>query len=375
MMAIPINCKRLVEVDFPMVAVSTASAKEKDIKTGSFGAVHVWWARRPLASCLAMNFACMVPDPDDGNCPTALRRIIAIALDKLQRAPGGQVKFEHPNKTWDVAGDGDLSASRNRPKSLRKRLLKFIGEYSRWDLKMSESHTKCARSIIIGCHDGNPKLLDSFAGGGSIPLEGQRLGMEAFASDINPIPLLLNKLQLELLPKLENEIFAKAELELNSMNSYIKNELMSVFDIDGHRKKGEIPIGYLCARQVICEGVDCGVLFPMLSSPWISKTKKQKICYSFHKEGAQLIVGLIGNPLTNQIPIQTSNRGNAICPICNHETSVSSVKKQMKSQKGGANNSRLLIVITKPIDGSGRIFRLPSEKDISTRNNSTTILK
>jgi len=63
MMGIPINCKRLVEVDFPIVAVSEASAKEKDIKTGSFAAVHVWWARRPLAACRAMNMACMIPDP------------------------------------------------------------------------------------------------------------------------------------------------------------------------------------------------------------------------------------------------------------------------------------------------------------------------
>ena len=84
-MGIPIDCKRLAEVDFPIVAVSEASAKEKDIKTGSFASVHVWWARRPLAACRAMNFACMVPDPADENCPVELRLIIATALDNLDR--------------------------------------------------------------------------------------------------------------------------------------------------------------------------------------------------------------------------------------------------------------------------------------------------
>ena len=107
-MAIPINCKRLVEVDFPLVSVSTFSTKEKNIARGSFGAVHPWWARRPLAACRAMNLATMLPDPADKNCPIKIRSIIAEALDKFEVAPGRQLKINHTMKNV-----GDLSVSRN----------------------------------------------------------------------------------------------------------------------------------------------------------------------------------------------------------------------------------------------------------------------
>jgi putative DNA methylase len=372
MMAIPVDCKRLAEVDFPMVAVSAASAKEKDIKTGSFAAVHVWWARRPLAACRAMNLACMIPDPADGNCPTELRRIIATALDELERSPHGeQKKLQISKRTWEVDDDGDLSASRNRPKSLRKRLLNFIGVYSRWDLKMSESHTKCARSMIIGCNDGNPKLLDSFAGGGSIPIEGQRIGMEAYASDINPIPILLNRLQLELLPNVTDGLIREAINKAEEINRTLKEQMESLYPIEKYSARGEKPCGYLCARQIICEGVGCGVKFPLVSSAWLANTSKNKVCYSFKKDSNRINVGLITNPRPEQVPNKTTDRGNAICPICGHITPVSSVRTQLRKQKGGTQDTRFLVTITTPISGSGRIFNIPSDKEIEARNNAS----
>jgi putative DNA methylase len=375
MMGIPINCKRLVEVDFPIVAVSEASAKEKDIKTGSFAAVHVWWARRPLAACRAMNMACMIPDPADANCPTELRRVIAAALDELERAPHGmQKKLQVTKRTWEVDDDGDLSASRNRPESLKRRLLRFIGEYSRWDLKMSETHTKCARSIIIGCHNGNPKLLDSFAGGGSIPIEGQRIGMEAYASDINPIPLLLNRLQLELLPNITENFLNELKQKAIRINEALKQEVESVYPIQVYSKIDEVPIGFLCARQIICEGIDCGIKFPLISSPWVAKSSKNKVCYSFKRDGDQVAVGLINNPNLDQIPEQTCKRGDAKCPICNYVTPVKSVRKQLTILNGGTNESRLLVTITTPKNGTGRIFNVPTSDDIDARNRSANKL-
>ena len=373
MMAIPVDCKRLVEVDFPMVAVSAASVREKDIKSGAFSTIHNWWARRPLAACRAMNLTCMIPDPADGNCPTELRRVIATALDELERAPHGeQKKLQVAKGTWEVDDDGDLSASRNRPKSLRRRLLSFIGVYSRWDMKMSEAHTKCARSIIIGCHDGNPNLLDSFAGGGSIPIEGQRVGMKAYASDINPIPILLNRLQLELLPEITSNIIEDTKDIAAEINNKLENALSDLYPIT---KQNETPIGYLCARMITCEGINCGISFPLLSSPWVVKSKKQRICYSFEKSGGSVKVGLIDNPSDDEIPIKTCNKFNAHCPICNHITPSKSVSRQLSLRNGGALESKLLVVISSSNNVSGRIFSLPKENDIEARNYANEKLR
>ena len=376
MMAIPVNCKRLVEVDFPIVAVSASSAKEKDIKTGSFAAVHVWWARRPLAACRAMNLACMIPDPADGNCPTELRRIIATALDELERSPyAGQEKLQISKRTWGIDDDGDLSESRNRPKSLRRRLLKFIGMYSRWDLKMSEPHTKCARSIITGCHDGNPHLLDSFAGGGSIPIEGLRIGMKPYATDINPIPILINKLQLQYLPRKPKDIWSIVEKEGKRINLILENELTDYYPHSHHKENGEVPVAYICARTVTCEGINCGLDFPMLSSPWLARSKKYKISYSHKLEEGKIVTKLIHNPLPNEVSIQTNHKGKAQCPICKHITPSKSVKVQMNRKQGGSRDSILLAVITKPINGKGRIFHLPTQIEIDSRNRAAIKLE
>ena len=114
-MAIPTSCKRLAEVDMPIIPISKYSAIEKDIKTGSFSAVHVWWARRPLAACRAMNLACLLPDPADPNCPTELRKIIATSLDKIERQPSeGQSRLLINNVGWKQEEDGKLSACQLR---------------------------------------------------------------------------------------------------------------------------------------------------------------------------------------------------------------------------------------------------------------------
>jgi adenine-specific DNA methylase len=98
----PKECKRLAEVDFPLVSVSKYSAIEKDKKTGNVSAIHVWWARRPLAACRAMNLACLLPDPADENCPIKTRKIIAGALDKLERQSyEGQSSLVETRRGWE----------------------------------------------------------------------------------------------------------------------------------------------------------------------------------------------------------------------------------------------------------------------------------
>ena len=376
-MAIPVECKRLAEVDFPLVTVSKYSAIEKDKKTGTVATVHVWWARRPLSACRAMNLACLLPDPADSNCPTELRKIIASAIDKFERQPSeGQSRLMIKNKSWDQEEDGKLIASRNKPTRLRKRMMLFIGEYANWDVRNDVRWTNCAREMITGCHGGNPVLHDHFAGGGSIPLEGIRIGAETYATDLNPIPVLLNRLQIEYLPQMSDATLKKAEEEAARINDVLKEELSRFYPTPKELEKKEVPIGYLCARTVRCEGTGCGLTFPLLSSPWIANSKKNKICYTFTNDGSGIVkVGLKENLTEGEVPTRTVDGGNATCPICHHRTPVPSVRRQMQNKGGGTDDSQLLVIVSTPLVGSGRLFRLPTNEEIQTREETKTYIE
>lgn len=378
-MAIPKECKRLAEVDFPLATVTKYSSIEKSKKTGTVAAIHVWWARRPLAACRAMNLACLLPDPADKNCPTELRKIIATALDKFEREPSeGQSRLSVSEVNWKSKEDGDLGASRNKPKKLRKRLMKYIGEYSNWNVRTINHWNNCASSMVNGCYDRTPPvLLDSFAGGGSIPLEAMRVGAKPIATDLNPIPILINQFQLEFLPKSGAKIHDKIREEAVRINHELKEELDYLYPIPNQYKGKQLPIGYICARTITCEGIDCGLTFPLLTSPWVVNnpiSKKHWICYKFSKGNDNNVkVDLCVNPKPNDVPERTVKNGNATCPICGHRTPVESVKKQLSRRNGGSYDSELLVVIDTPIIGSGRIYRLPEDSEIQARKKAVEL--
>lgn len=175
---IPKECKRLAEVDFPIAVVSKHSAREKSIRHGHPSTLHLWWARRPLAACRAMLLALLLPDPVDPHCPQEFK---VEARKLLAPVP--------------VALEPDDDG-------LRRALLKFIGDFSNWDLSNNSLYIEAARSLIKAAHDEEvPLVVDPFAGGGSIPLEALRLGCDAFASDLNPVACLILKVMLEDIPR------------------------------------------------------------------------------------------------------------------------------------------------------------------------------
>ena len=266
------------------------------------------------------------------------------------------VEIKIDDTRWDNDNIEKLSESRNRPEQLRKRLMKFIGDFSDWDVKNDLHWTKCAREMVMGCNGGNPILLDPFAGGGSIPLEGLRIGAEVYASDINPVPIILNKLQLEILPHLSNKNLEIIQKEVNKINEILEKELSTYFPIPPQYINQEIPIGYLCARTIRCEGVNCGLIYPLVSSPWVVNSDTNKICYSFSKGKERVQVNIINNPNENDVPQKTVTNGNAICPICGYRTPAPSVKRQLQSRNGGTDDSEMLVVISKPYNGKGEFL-------------------
>jgi adenine-specific DNA methylase len=145
---IPRDCKRIAEVDFPISVVSRHAAREKSVRHGHPSTLHLWWARRPLASSRAMLLALLLPDPADENCPDAFRAEARAILRDLPNMGGAR-------------GYDDTK--------LRDAILCFIGDIADWNRSDDSNYLQAARSLIRAAHSGAPLVVDPFAGGGSIP--------------------------------------------------------------------------------------------------------------------------------------------------------------------------------------------------------------
>ena len=180
-MAIPTLRKKLIEVALPLDAINKASTKEKSIRHGHPSTLHLWWARRPLATARAVIFAQMVDDPS----------------------------------AWPEVFPAEEDQERER-----QRLSRLIEQLVLWKNTTNETLLEQAREDIRKswwrtCADNQdhpraaelfgpqrlPAFHDPFAGGGVLPLEAQRLGLEAHASDLNPVAVLINKAMIETPPK------------------------------------------------------------------------------------------------------------------------------------------------------------------------------
>ena len=210
--------KKLIEVALPLDAINKASAREKSIRHGHPSTLHLWWARRPLAAARAVIFAQMVDDP-------------AEYVDELLADPAKKRAAEHECNRCQA----EHAAQQDSPpvpaisqptleaviaEIERERLFGILEDLVRWENTTNEAVLAPARAEIRqswrrACADNaehprakalfNPDRLpafhDPFAGGGALPLEAQRLGLEAHASDLNPVAVLINKAMIEIPPK------------------------------------------------------------------------------------------------------------------------------------------------------------------------------
>ena len=166
---IPKSCKRLAEVDFPIAEVSRHAAREKSIRHGHPSTLHLWWARRPLASSRAVLMALLLPDPCDANCPPSFKTDARKALLAMKTRPSG----------WDEQVKTD--------EGLRRALLKFIADFANWDNAAKTEYLETGRGLVRAAHpEETPLVVDPFAGGGSIPLEALRLGLRSLRQRPQP---------------------------------------------------------------------------------------------------------------------------------------------------------------------------------------------
>jgi putative DNA methylase len=386
--------KRLIEVDLPIKRISAHARREKSIRHGHISTIHIWWARRPLAACRAVICAALWPDPADPACPPqfveeARRQMLAWSPLERQRLLGEESRrrFEKARKN---------AAHFNDVRELRAALLDFIADFANWDnatvheyLESSRVLTQAAHKAIGGATGTRPIVVDPFAGGGAIPLEALRVGADVFASDLNPVAVLLNKVVLEYIPKYGQRLADEVCKWGNEIQIEVEAKLAKYYPVSA---EGNVPVAYLWSRTVISEAPSNDALpveVPLLRSMWLSKASSQDRALRWRRDVAGNILTEVvdvsyadGTKLTVRRPLLeifaptkslevgpgTVARGSATCPLTGYTTPVSSVRKQLKPRAGGASDARLLAIRESNPKTNDRVYRAPTRNDESAAN-------
>ncbi len=290
---------------------------------------------------------------------------------------------------------------------MRSALLDFIADFANWDNSTVREYLDTSRALTAVAHNSltnpdfklppegpdwlstlnhqlstlpKPLVVDPFCGGGSIPLEALRVGADAFASDLNPVPVLLNKVILEYIPKYGQRLADEVRKWGDWIKDEAEKELAEFYPKDAD---GATPITYLWARTVQCEGPGCGTEVPLIRFLWLAKKASRSVAlqlvpYPRAKRVDFQIIVKTKRGWVNQNEAQDSKaktlepkfdgtvkRGSATCPCCGYTTPVARVREQLKAKRGGANDARLYSVVMTRSTETGRFYRLPTQKDLS----------
>lgn len=392
--------KRLIEVDLPIKRISTHARREKSIRHGHISTLHIWWARRPLAACRAVICAALWPDPADAHCPPAFREEAARILPEFAEQVRTDTKLANlcTPESWSRWNRTTASTfSGNYPGAwldMRYALLDFIADFANWDASTVPAYLETARALTQAAHEAlggqpgtRPLVVDPFAGGGAIPLEALRVGADAFASDLNPVAVLLNKVVLEYIPKYGQQLADEVRKWGQWIKEQAEKELAEFYPPD---PDGATPIAYLWARTVTCEGPGCGTEVPLIRSLWLAKRNKGSVALRLLPDVGRKRVDFdiivqegkgwasqddptikIANPDLEG----TVRRGSASCPVCGYTTPVESVRAQLKARQGGAADARLMAVVTTRSGEQGRFYRLPEERDTKATKSAALELE
>jgi putative DNA methylase len=333
--------RRLIETDeMPIGVISAHSRKDQNVRKGHLHTLHVWWATRPLAACRAVLMATLLPDPADPNCPEAFRREAREAL----RPFTGR----------------DLSD----PLALRKALLDFIAHFAAWENSANRIFVETARWLVAAAHpDGPPLVVDPFAGIGSIPFEALRIGADAFAADLNPVAVLLNKVALEYLPTYGLRLAEAVRKWGEWVRARAIEELRPFYPLE---PDGSEPLAYLWARTIRCEGPGCGAEVPLVGLLWLSRKEKHRVALRYRGDRArkEVVFEIFEPKSESEVQPPIVKRFSATCPVCGYTTPYARVREQLRARRGGTRDARLIAVITLRRDGS-RGFRLAAEQDVA----------
>ncbi len=345
---IPKDCRRLAEIDFALSAVNEACVRENNIKTrvdsGHISLLHSWWARRPLASCRALLLTLLLPDPTDSHCPESFK---AVARKELQQ--------------FRKVGSSDLD--------LLHALLAFVAELAEWDLVRKGVYVEVARRLIQAAHGQTPHVFDPFSGGGSIPLEGLRLGCEVTASELNPVAWLQLKIALEWCGRKGPELADLFEEWSAWVLKDVERRLAEYYPADAQGRK---PLAYLWARVVKCEAAGCGATIPLVRNLWLSQAKgrKKALRISYPEGGLEPNVEVYEPSSDTEVRSGTVAGNNATCPKCRMVTGRVRVQAQLRDRRGGANDGLMLAVVRQNPAGRGKDYFTPTKADLAAYENA-----
>lgn len=293
--------KKLIEVAIPLEAINAASAREKSIRHGHPSTLHLWWARRPLAACRAVLFCQLVDDPSE-----YVDELLADA--ETSKAAKTELKAREKKREQDKA-EGKAIPLDEKPLTIeeiaieleRKRLFKIIEDLVKWENSTNEEVLERARAEIRRCcGDELPPVYDPFSGGGSIPLEAQRLGLPAYGSDLNPVAVMIGKAMIEIPPKFRDQppkhpgtreslSYRGAEGLAEDILYYARDLRERAWKKIGHlypkvtlssRDGGgeETVLAWLWARTVASPNPAVrGAHIPMVSNYWLCNKPKRKV--------------------------------------------------------------------------------------------------
>ena len=297
--------KKLIEVALPLEKINAESAREKSIRHGHPSTLHLWWARRPLAAARAVIWSSLVDDPSS-----------------------------HPEKF----------PTEEEQNQERQRLFRILEDLVVWENSNDERVLEAAKAEIMKSTNGNPPaLLDPFAGGGAIPLEAQRLGLEAHAHDLNPVAVMINKAMIEIPPRFAgmppvNKDARTSRLEgswsraqglaedVRYYGEWMKQEaykrighLYPKVKVPGEQGGGEATvIAWIWARTVRCPNPVCGCEMPLASSFVLSKKKGHEAWIEPVVNGKDIsyVVHNGKYPASMENGTKQGKKAKFCCPVC-----------------------------------------------------------
>jgi len=326
------NNRRFIEETFPVKEVGAESSREKHIRHGHISTLHIWWARRPLASSRATNYAALIPAPDN--------------IDE-----------------WN-----------------KKR--QFIIDLSKWENSLNPALIERARKDILEANGGKPpRVLDPFGGGGAIPLEALRLGCETYSNDYNPVAVLIQKCTLEYPQKyghVEDEQGDWGELSGSKRKNPLLEDVKKWGDwvlqeakqeigrFYPEEEDGSIPVGYIWARTIPCQNPTCGAEIPLMRQYWLAKKEKKKVTLYPYVDSGKVGFKVVGDGY-EEMPagFEPGNgsvaRAVATCQVCGSVVDANTTRKLFRDGKA---RQRMVAVVLHHPKRRGKTYRIATAEDV-----------
>lgn len=338
---------RLIEETFPVKEIGQAAAREKSIRHSHISTLHIWWSRKPLAASRATTYAALIPAPAN--------------IDEWQK--------QH----------------------------NFLVEMSQWESSLDANILEQARKELLQANNTQPpRVLDAFAGGGSIPLEALRLGCETYANEYNPVATLLLKATLEYphqfghttqvskiggdgqLPLTETRIANPLIDAVEYWAKWVLKEALK--DLTGFYPislGGFVPVGYYWMRTIPCQNPSCSQAIPLTANFWLSNRERNRVALYPDVDSGRLVFRIVGNsygawPSGFDPNTGTVSRAVVTCPTCNSVIDEKTTRRLFQEGKAG---QQMVAVVLYRANSRGKIYRVATSEDEDIFCQATTTLQ